>query len=245
MSLKNTVQRIARNIKVSISPQSFFAYPKAIHNHHVLSYAQEGEDRVLARLIGSQEKGFYVDIGAHHPQRFSNTYHFYLNGWSGINIDAMPGSMDEFKKVRPKDTNLEVAISDKKESLTYYEFNETALNGFSKELSDERDGLEHYKVVATHQIETHTLAEILDKNLPQGQTIDFMSVDVEGLDLQVLKSNDWEKYRPRFVLAESLQTTKSIDSLKDSEIYFHMISSGYHLCAKLFNTTIFERNESC
>jgi FkbM family methyltransferase len=245
MRFKNAVRKIARNIKISISPQSFFAYSKEIHGHHVLSYAQEGEDRVLARFIGSQEKGFYVDIGAHHPQRFSNTYHFYLNGWSGINVDAMPGSMDEFKRIRPKDINLEMAISDKKESLTYYEFNETALNGFSKELSDERDGLRDYKVVATHQIETHTLTEILDENLPQGQTIDFMSVDVEGLDLQVLKSNNWEKYRPRFVLAESLQTIESIDSLKDSEIYCYMISSGYHLCAKLLCTIIFARNELC
>jgi FkbM family methyltransferase len=243
MRLKNAVRKIARNIKVSVSPQSFFAYSKLIHAHHVLSYAQEGEDRVLARFLGNQEKGFYVDIGAHHPQRFSNTYHFYLNGWSGINVDAMPDSMAEFKKVRPRDINLEAAISDRKESLTYYEFNETALNGFSKELSDKRDGLRDYKVVATHQIETQTLAEILDENLPQGQTIDFMSVDVEGLDLQVLRSNDWGKYRPRFVLAESLQTTESIDSLKESEIFCYMISSGYHLCAKLFYTTIFERNE--
>jgi FkbM family methyltransferase len=243
MKLADFSEKIARNLKISFSPRSYFAYPKDLHQHHVLSYSQEGEDRVLSRFIGIQEKGFYVDIGAHHPQRFSNTYHFYLNGWSGINIDAMPGSMDEFKKLRSRDVNLEAAISDQKANLTYYEFNETALNGFSKELSDQRDGLGDYKVIATHQIETFTLAEILDEHLPAGQVIDFMSVDVEGLDLQVLKSNDWRKYRPRFVLAESLQTTESIDSLKDSDVYAWMTSCGYHLCAKLFFTTIFERDE--
>jgi FkbM family methyltransferase len=243
MRLRKVVTRIVGNLKVSVSPQSFFTYSKAIHAHHILSYSQEGEDRVLARFIGNQSKGFYVDIGAHHPQRFSNTYHFYLNGWSGINVDAMPGSMNEFKKVRPRDTNIEAAISNTKEYLTYYEFNETALNGFSKELSVERDGLGDYKVVATYQIETCTLTEILDKYLPKNQNIDFLSVDVEGLDLQVLKSNDWGKYQPMFVLVESLKTNESIDSLKESEVYSYMIASGYHLCAKLFYTTIFARNQ--
>lgn len=243
MHLREVAKKIAKNLRVSASPQSFFTYPKAIHAYHVLSYAQEGEDRVLARFFGSQKKGFYVDIGAHHPQRFSNTYYFYLNGWSGINIDAMPGSMNEFKKIRPRDTNLEIAISDSKDYLTYYEFNETALNGFSKELSAERDGLGDYKIVATHQIETCTLTEVLDQYLPKNQNIDFLSVDVEGFDFQVLKSNDWDKYQPMFVLVESLQTNESIDSLKESEIYSYMISAGYHLCAKLFYTTIFARNE--
>lgn len=243
MKISDLGRKIAKNLKISISPTSYFSYPKKLYQHHVLSYSQEGEDRVLSRFIGTQEKGFYVDIGAHHPQRFSNTYHFYLNGWSGINIDAMPGSMNEFKRLRSRDINLEAAISDKKEILTYYEFNETALNGFSKDLSKQRDGLGDYRVIATHKIETCTLSDILDEHLLVEQEIDFMSVDVEGLDLQVLKSNNWEKYRPRFILSESLQTNASIELLKGSDIYHYMISCGYHLCAKLFCTTIFARDE--
>ena len=242
MLFKDLVRKIAKNIKVRINPKSFYSYSKEIYAHHVLSYSQEGEDQVLARFLEGQENGFYIDIGAHHPQRFSNTYHFYLNGWSGINIDAMPGSMDNFNKLRPKDINLEVAVSDVSEKLTYYEFNETALNGFSKELSEQRDGLRDYRVVATHQMETRTLAEILDKYLPEGKKIDFMSVDVEGLDLQVLKSNNWEKYRPQFVLVESLKTAKSIVVLENSDIYAYIISREYHLCAKLFYTAFFKRN---
>ena len=57
------------------------------------SFSQEGEDLVLARIFEGKKNGFYVDIGAHHPTRFSNTHYFYRRGWSGINIDAMPGSM--------------------------------------------------------------------------------------------------------------------------------------------------------
>ncbi len=71
--------------------------------------------------------GFYVDVGAHHPLRFSNTYKFYKRGWHGINIDAMPGSMDLFNRLRHRDINLERAVSDSKQILTYYAFNEPAL----------------------------------------------------------------------------------------------------------------------
>ena len=67
------------------------------------SYSQEGEDMILRRLFEKQKTGFYVDVGAHHPKRFSNTFFFYKKGWSGINIDAMPNSMRLFDKIRPRD----------------------------------------------------------------------------------------------------------------------------------------------
>ena len=80
------------------------------------SYAQDGEDVALAAFYDTQKgyKGFYVDIGAHHPKRFSNTYFFYKKGWSGINIDAMPGSMHGFRLLRTRDINLEMGISREK-----------------------------------------------------------------------------------------------------------------------------------
>ena len=80
------------------------------------SYSQEGEDRILLMPFENCKDGFYV---AHHPTRYSNTYLFYRMGWSGINIDAAPGSMNLFKKKRPRDINLEVAISDREEELTF------------------------------------------------------------------------------------------------------------------------------
>ena len=80
------------------------------------SYAQEVEDRVLSSLLfklhGGKHiyDGFYVDVGAHHPYRYSNTCFFYKQGWHGINIDAMPGSMVSFENSRPRDINLESGI---------------------------------------------------------------------------------------------------------------------------------------
>ena len=77
------------------------------------SYSQEGEDLILQRFFEKQAVGFYVDVGAHHPRRYSNTYLFYKKGWSGINIDAMPNSMKRFDKYRPRDINIEKPISEK------------------------------------------------------------------------------------------------------------------------------------
>lgn len=77
----------------------------------VTSYALQGEDLILREMLHSAQKGFYVDVGAHHPFRFSNTYYFYKRGWSGINIDAMPNSMALFKRFRPRDINIECGVS--------------------------------------------------------------------------------------------------------------------------------------
>src|SRR5580658_8816405 len=76
------------------------------------SFSQEGEDMILASFFEGKKNGFYVDVGAHHPKRFSNTHHFYIRGWRGINVDATPGSMKLFRRTRPDDINIEAAVSD-------------------------------------------------------------------------------------------------------------------------------------
>jgi len=201
------------------------------------SYSQEGEDMILQRFFEKQETGFYVDVGAHHPRRFSNTYLFYKKGWNGINIDAMPNSMKQFNKSRPRDINIEKPISEKKQILTYYGFNEPALNGFSRELSEERNGKNGYFIEFTHNIETCTLEEILNNNLPDNQEIDFLSIDVEGLDFEVLKSNNFEKYRPKVILIELLGS--SLSSIENNEISKFLEKINYSIYAKAVNTVIF------
>ena len=202
------------------------------------SYSQEGEDMILRRLFEKQANGFYVDVGAHHPMRFSNTYFFYKKGWNGINIDAMPNSMKLFEKFRPRDINIEKPVSDKKQVLTYYAFNEPALNGFSKELTEERTNVDNnYHVIFEKDIETLTLEEILDDNLPKNQEIDFLSIDVEGLDFMVLKSNDFTKYKPKVILVEILGS--SLKDIEDNEITKYLKQYDYSIYAKAVNTVIF------
>jgi FkbM family methyltransferase len=198
---------------------------------------------ILRRLFEGQIQGFYVDVGAHHPRRFSNTHLFYTMGWRGINIDALPGTIQRFRKARPRDVSLEKAVSDRKEVATFYVFSEPALSGLSEPLSRKRDNDGDYQITTQSQVTTEPLREILEKYLPPGQRIDFLSVDVEGYDLRVLKSNDWAKFRPRVVLVESLETT--LETILESDVYRLMKSEKYTLLAKSLSTLIFREEEAC
>lgn len=213
---------------------------KYLDGYALKSYSQEGEDMILRRIFERQSTGFYVDVGAHHPKRFSNTYFFYKKSWTGINVDAMPGSMKLFEKIRSRDINIEKPISSKKQVLTYYIFNESALNGFSKAISEARDGLDNYKIEFTKDIETVTLEEVLDEKLPSNKVIDFLSVDVEGLDFDVIKSMNIKKYRPRVILVEILGS--SLSDLQQNPIYKFLIDEDYALYAKALNTVVFKSN---
>jgi FkbM family methyltransferase len=216
----------------------FFIWDK----YQMKSWSQEGEDRILHRIFETKQKGFYVDVGAHHPKRFSNTYLFYLQGWHGINIDAMPGSMEAFRRFRPRDINIEVAVSKTKEVLAYHIFNEPAFNGFSVSLSERRNAADSgCKLMKTIDMMTMPLDEILDNNLPQNQQIDFLSIDVEGLDLEVLESNDWQKYRPKIVLVEVLE--KTLEDMLSDPISKFLNKNGYQLFSKCHHTVFFHREE--
>lgn len=197
------------------------------------SYSQEGEDLILLRFFENKSEGFYIDVGAYHPKRFSNTYVFYKKGWKGINIDARPKSMNLFKRVRPRDVNIECGIGTKAGILTYYEFDEPALNGFSDTLSIERDQNTEYKIVRKTPVNVYPLSVVLESNLDASQEIDFMSIDVEGFDLMVLESNNWLKYRPKLILIESLN-----NGTKD-EIAEYLKSLGYTFFAKTVNTIFY------
>jgi FkbM family methyltransferase len=205
------------------------------------SYSQEGEDLILLRIFEKKRTGFYVDVGAHHPFRFSNTYLFYRMGWRGINIDATPGSMKLFNKFRKRDINIEVAIGEKEDILIYYIFNEQALNTFDENLAKQRNGKMGYYIIKKLPLKVYPLSKILEEYLPIGQEIDFLNVDVEGKDFEVLKSSDWSRFRPKVVLVEILSS--SIEEVFESPIYIFMKENGYIFFAKTFNTCFFVENE--
>ncbi len=204
-----------------------------------LSYSQEGEDMILERFFEGKEKGFFVDIGAHHPLRFSNTFHFYKKGWRGINIDATPGSMDAFKNVRPEDTNIEVGISVNEGFLTYHLFNEPALNTFSEERVKHLLEATPYKLVEKVKVQTKTLSQILDEYASTVSQIDFLTIDVEGLDFEILQTNNWKKYSPTFILIEDLNG--SLENISSSKLYTYLHPFGYEVVAKTHNTLFFKK----
>lgn len=239
--LKNFILKMTPSKIINLYQEPIRNQYRISDSYSTLSYSQEGEDLILKRIFESQKKGFYVDVGAHHPKRFSNTFLFYKMGWKGINIDATPGSMQEFRKIRPRDTNLEKAISDKKESSKYFIFNEPALNTFSFAEASKKNGLREYKIIEELEIQTFKLSEILNENLQSGQRIDFLNIDVEGFDFKVLKSINWSVHIPSVILIEDLNL--DVENLIENKIYKFLRKKSYQLIAKTFNTLIFKKEE--
>lgn len=214
---------------------------RKLHFTNKHSFSHEGEDIILDGYLGKLEKGFYVDVGAHHPQRFSNTNMFYERGWYGINIDATPGSMKIFDQLRPRDINLEIAISNSKESINFHVFNESALNSFDKEKSLRIDAAKNdYRIEKTIKIRPLSLTEILDKHLPQNTYIDFISIDTEGHDFDVIKSLDFNRFRPHYFLIEDLEST--LESSWKLPIHLYMNTKGYELICRTKSTLFFRDN---
>ena len=203
-------------------------------------FSQEGEDLILEEYFHGVNNGFYIDIGAYHPTRFSNTFKFYLKGWHGINIDARPGSMQSFKKIRPRDINLEIAIGNSRECLKYYMFDEPGLNGFSKEISEERDRGTHFKILKTIDVYIESLEVVLDNFLPKNTEIHFLSIDVEGFDYEVLLSNNFKKYRPKMILVETSVVSEGL--ALGSEIDIFLNEQDYTLVAKTYRTSFYKLN---
>lgn len=193
---------------------------------------------ILRRYFYGRGPGTYVDVGAHHPWRFSNTYWFYRQGWSGLNIDATPGSMDAFRRARPRDRNVEAAVAGDARTLTFFAFDDPALNTFDP-AAVERAKAAGYRVVEKRELRTTTLAELLHEHLP-GAKIDFLSVDVEGFDAEVLGSNDWDAFAPEVVLAETSRQT--VDAVQVSPVTQLLGAKGYELLSKTANTSIFTQS---
>jgi FkbM family methyltransferase len=210
---------------------------KSDNNCFKISYSQEGEDLILDRIFNSKKNGFYIDIGAHDPFRFSNTFLFYKMNWHGINIDAIPGTKKKFDKYRKRDINLEIGVSDNKSQLEYYNFQEKALNTFDKDLANQYINLK-WELQGIIKINTETLNTILNREMPLNTAIDFMSIDIEGFEYKVLTSNDWNKFRPKILLIEILDF--NIERYMDNPISSFLYNKGYKIIAKTKNTIFFE-----
>lgn len=200
--------------------------------HMQPSFSQEGEDRILQRLfeIVPPQSRFYVDVGAHHPFRFSNTYLFYSLGWRGINVDGTPGSMAAFDRLRPRDINVERVVTDRPEPVFLDLYNEPALNSVHAERAAQLPK-DVFHVVERVRLHPRRLDDILTDHLPPNTTLDFLSVDVEGEDLAVLRSNDWARFRPSFVVVEDQEFR--YDSATDSPIAAFLKSRNYRMRSKL------------
>jgi FkbM family methyltransferase len=230
-----------KTIKNYIPKNVILKYNDIKHNffdgYATKSYSQEGEDRILKRVFEGKNNGFYVDVGAHHPKRFSNTYLFYQMGWRGINIEPNPDAISLFKKYRPGDINLQLGISDKDDQLIYYIFNDSALNTFSMQHAYMIESKSIFYIVDRKLVNVSCLSFILASHISYNKIIDFMNIDAEGLEINILKSNDWSRFRPHLLLVEELDF-----SFERSVIFQYLTEQGYIFLAKTLNTVFYQDN---
>src|SRR3984893_5551214 len=190
----------------------------------MISYAQNFEDVMIARLFDDTHRGFYVDVGAAHPDFLSVTRHFYDRGWSGVNVEPTFRFYPLLCEARPRDVNLQCAIGNGPRFATLYEIPDYAENSTLDPAVADR--LVAAELAATaHQVEVVRLAEVCDLHV-KGRTIDFMKIDVEGGELGVLQSADWKRFRPRLLIVEATVVNSKEENWQTWEPI--LIEAKYH-----------------
>ena len=212
--------------------------------HKKVSYSYGGIDSIVNYIFKSQSNGIYIDVGCGHPIKNNNTYLLNKKGWSGINIDLDFSNIELFNIYRPNDHNICAAISDvEKETDFYFYHSKSAINTIDKNTSEYQKA----KVTAVKKIKTKTLNDIVNNSKFERNIIDFLSVDVEGSELAVLKNFNFKKYKPKVIVIEFLDLTltnleiKNINlkNILNSNIYNLLISNDYNLVNILHSDLVF------
>lgn len=172
----------------------------------MLSYAQNGEDVVLARVFGDRDDGYYLDVGAFLPERGSVTKHFYDLGWHGINIEPASRAFEELHEARPRDVNLNICISDRAGLAPFYESVPPERSTLSAAVAMFAPDL----CFAARPVEVRTLADVCAEYGPAH--IEFLKIDVEGHEAEVIAGADWRRWRPVVLVVEATVPGKAIPS---------------------------------
>jgi len=224
-------------IKTKINITNFFKIfyiSKIKTKEKKTTFSQEGEDLIIEEIFDRKKNGFYIDIGAFHPFRFSNTALFYENGWRGINVDPAPGTKKLFDFYRPRDLNLECAVGKNISKVSLFIFDEPALNTCCDIRSRTLCAQTTFKKISKVEVNQVTLEAIFEK--ASGRQIDFLSIDVEGKELEILESADWIKNRPELIVLEILDT--KILQLNNNPCIKFLIDRNYEPKTKSLRTVI-------
>jgi hypothetical protein len=210
-----------------------------------VAYGQNAEDIVLAKFLDdrlkNQQKGFYIDIGAHHPFRYSNTYYFYKKGWKGLNIDADEKAIQLFKLFRRKDINVQALVAKQSKTLSYYVFTDRAFNTCDFQLAKAIIKKKRAQLIEKKELRSQKLQNILDKYLQPGQKIDFLSIDVEGMDDELLQAFDFVNFAPSYLLIEDLDFINNKSNQNSKKIARFLKKQGYVFVSQIFNTAIWQK----
>ncbi len=193
-----------------------------------LAYSHWGVDLIIIKLLNPKNKGIYIDVGCHHPFLNNHSYLLYKSGWEGINIDLDYNSIDMFNFFRKSDVNIQTAVTDHKGEVDlFFYHNRAAKNTISKEFGS--DAKEQKK------INSDTLNNIIENSKFKNSKIDFVSIDVEGNEMNVLNGFNLKKYKPKLILLEFILPNKKefyekdINEITNSEVYNFLIKNEYKL----------------
>jgi len=232
---------IKRRLKKLIPSKYHYSLAKQLNNfwggfRHSY-YSQYGEDVILSNFFKNQKHGFYIDVGAHHPKRYSNTYLLYQKGWHGVNIDPNPETIKLFNRARSKDINIESGIMSQKGEMAYYQFSDPAVNTFSKEEADRWMNKGWLSFKGAKQVKVEPLADILKKYFSSGTKVDLLTIDAEGFDFDVLRTNDWELFKPTVVVVESKEFNSN--EPQKNNLFVFLRDKGYKLFSHIGPSLIF------
>ena len=200
-------------------------------------YTRKKED-IPSRLFFENRENytsFYIDIGTHHPYPFSNKLHFSQKGWQKIVIEPAAGSSNLFNLLSEAGINLNSTRDAAQGTPFFSHFKSIKTNSNTAETaagSIPTPGA----IIKTINVKEMPLATILDNNLPAGQTIDFLSLDVAGFDMRVLKSADWNRYCPLFIIVKVASGTKG----DLAAICYFLIHINYEQVAKTDRALFFK-----
>jgi FkbM family methyltransferase len=208
------------------------------------SYAQAGEDRILAFLFDTMgiKNICYVDIGANDPIVCNNTYLFYRKGSKGILIEPDPAFNKVLQKSRPDDKVVQAAISDKEGEADFYIFNEPSISTFSKEEATKRQESGRYFIKETRKTELITIEKIISNYL-NNITPHLISLDVEGVDFDVLNAFDFSKHPVPVWIIETCEYSENHIKPKITSIIDLMLNKGYFIYADTYINTVFVNKE--
>jgi len=222
---------------------------RMIHNIYIKNnffikkktYSMDEEDIFIDNYF-KKKTGFFVDVGAYHPLELSNTYLLYKRGWNGINIDINSLSIDYFNYVRPDDTNINIAVADKKSIKTiYYQKKKSPLNTLNSKLATKHFSGNFKK----KKIKSDKLTSIIEKTKFKGIKINFLNIDAEGNDFEVLKSLNFKKYKPKLICVEMVDSfNPSKKVIKKNKIYKFLVQKKYKLVWSGHFSHIFESKQS-
>lgn len=204
------------------------------------TYSQAGEDAIASYFFSSLgiQKPTYLDIGTNDPIYGNNTFLFYKRGSRGVCIEADPSLMPAIRKARHNDVLLNAAVTfDDRKEAEFYIFEERAHNTLSKEEAEIRQQDQRSRLVDTIRIPLVSINEVIAQHLKKAP--DFLSIDVEGVDLEILKSLDLERFRPALICAETVAFSWDHTNEKDSEIGAHLQSKDYEVYADTHINTLF------